>query len=162
MKEKLKETIISGVKGIKQILIVKKDKDEYKVKIAKVDEGERQLSYGVVLRADVEDRQGHTVPAEEVEKAAHKWMARSRHYDYQHVFDLDPGDAEVVESFIAPVDMFVVDEKPMVVKGDWVVVTHYKDKNLWERVKKGDIQAYSIRGFGIIEETNEVDSTKKT
>ena len=119
------------------------------VTIHKAD-SEKRLSYGVAYPAKPlgwHDSQNDYMTPEEITKAAHHYMINSRAYDMHHVkLDVTNDEAVVVESYIAPVDFTVNDH--VITKGSWVVVTHYPDIQVWERVKKGEFAAYSISGVG--------------
>jgi len=108
---------------------------------------EKQLVYGVVLRPDRFDSQGDLAPEEEIEKAAHRFMEKSRLIDWKHIKTLDHNKAVPVESYIAPQDLRI--NGRVVPKGSWILVTHVKDPDLWQAIKKGEIRSYSIRGFGV-------------
>lgn len=120
---------------------------EFTAEIVKSDD-EKRLVYGVSYPAkpsDWSDTQGDHIVADEIESMAHRWMIKSQQYDLQHqILGLPREQAVVVESYIAPVD-FTVGPRT-VTKGSWVVVTHFPSPDIWEQVKKGQINAYSIRG----------------
>jgi hypothetical protein len=110
------------------------------VRIVKQDE--RRITYGVVLEPGIEDAQGDVVTAEEIEKAAHGWMLNSREFEEQHDA---PSDSRVLESSLAPVDYDVNGEH--VKKGSWIVTSQHSEE-IWAKVKSGEINGYSIRGYG--------------
>ena len=118
----------------------------WEVELLKADE-EKQLVYGVVLRPDRFDSQGDLAPEEEIEKAAHRFLERSRLIDWKHIRTLGHDKAVPVESYIAPQDLRI--NGRIVPKGSWILVTHVKDPDLWQAIKKGEIRSYSIRGFGV-------------
>lgn len=145
----LKITHVSYVrKGAnkKQFFLMKSDDNdtnfekEVKLFINKANE-EQKLIYGVVYEPDEIDTQGEFAKAEEIEKAAHEFLADNRNIDLQHNFKPDYGT--VVESYIAPIDFKIENEN--VKKGAWVLVTKAKD-DIWEAVKKGEITGYSMAG----------------
>lgn len=117
----------------------------WEVEIVKADE-EKRLLYGVALEPQTKDSQNDIADEEEIEKAAHNFMIKSRLMDLQHKEVVDPKKAIPVESYIAMVDM-MVNDKP-IKKGSWVVVTKIFDDEIWQMVKSGAIKGYSIRGFG--------------
>jgi 2'-5' RNA ligase len=101
--------------------------------------------YGVVMHPYGPDSQGDETPAEEIEKAAHRWMIDARAHDVQH--DGVVLDAAPVQSFIAPMDLvFKADDgaEQTVLKGSWVVGVAVHDQQL-----KADIIAKRITGFSI-------------
>lgn len=104
----------------------------------------RQLVYGVVLTPGVRDSQGDVISAEDIEKAAHRFLVEYRKHDVQHSEAL--AGVETVESFIAPQDLMIAGQP--VLKGSWVMATHVSDADVWSRVHKGEITGYSIGGSG--------------
>ncbi len=108
---------------------------------------DKQLAYGLILRPNVADSQGDTYDDEEVEKAAHWYAANSLgKADWLHEAELPRGEAVLVESFVAPTSF---DWNGFEVrKGDWLGAMWIRDKDKWEAVKKGEIQAFSIKGQG--------------
>jgi len=119
---------------------------EYHAMILKADE-ERRLVYGVVLEPDTVDSQGDIISAAEIEKAAHKFLVKSRVVGDRHS---KKANAEVVESYIAPDDFEMGGQK--VKKGSWVLGVHISDDRLWDAVKKREYTGFSVGGFGIREE----------
>jgi len=118
---------------------------KWTVPILKVDE-EKRLVYGVVLKPNVPDSQNDVATPEEIERAAHEFLRRSRLIDYQHERVLDENEAVPVESYIAPQDLHW--DGYTVPKGAWVMVTHIPSDTIWKEVKEGRLRSYSIRGFG--------------
>jgi hypothetical protein len=96
--------------------------------------GARQLVYGVVLTPGLRDSQGDIVKAEEIEQAAHRFVAEYRKSDTQH--NQIPAGAKLVESAIAPHDMVFAGNP--VLKGAWVTVWKIEDPELWARVSDPD------------------------
>jgi hypothetical protein len=122
------------------------------VKIITKAEDEQKLVYGVVYEPDVEDAHGDSMTTGEIEKAAHKFLKDFRNIDTQH--DFESGAGELVESYIAPVDMDIDGE--IITKGSWVIVTKATD-DIWESIKKGEFTGYSMAGTA---ETIEKQETK--
>ena len=104
----------------------------------------KQIVYGVVLTPGLRDSQNDVVSAQEIEKAAHQFLVDYRKHDVQH--NESPAGIETVESFIAPQNMEIAGEQ--VLKGSWVMATHISDRDVWQRVEKGEITGYSIGGSG--------------
>jgi hypothetical protein len=104
---------------------------------------EKRLVYGVVSEPDTEDSQGDILSVDEIEKMAHGYLKDSRVIGEMH---LTEADAEVVESYIAPIDYKVGEET--IKKGSWVAVIRVNSDTLWEDVKTGDITGLSIGGTG--------------
>ena len=108
------------------------------------DDAKRNV-YGVVLTPGLEDSQKDIVSAEEIERAAHRFLTEFRKHDVQHAEN--EAAVQTVESYIAPQDMEIAGEK--VLKGSWVMVTHVSDPEVWERVCKRELSGYSIGGSAI-------------
>lgn len=108
---------------------------------------EQRIVYGVVLVPGVPDSQGDVVAPEDIEKAAHDFLARSRRIQVQHE---RPAKAEVVESYIAPADLVVAGRR--VSRGSWVMAVHVLDDELWSAVKSGRLTGFSVGGTGVREE----------
>lgn len=124
------------------------------VRIVKRDEV-RQIAYSVVLEprsAANPDSQGDWYTAEDIEKAAHRWLGHVAKGDgWGDVMHDEATRAGVpVESFIAPVDFGWGDgDRVEVVKaGSWVVGMFYEDADLWARVEAGEFDAVSVGGSG--------------
>jgi len=114
-------------------------KDTY----SKIIKAEKQLVYGIVLEPDTKDLQGDIISAPEIEKTAHRYMMTS-----QTLGDMHEGimtEAEIVESFIAPVD-YELDGEP-VKKGSWVMVIKIHDALLWQDVKGEKYNGLSIGAY---------------
>ena len=116
------------------------------VDLFKFDDDQR-LVYGVVLVPDIEDLQGDIISKEEIQAAAHDYQVKSRLIKAQHKA---PTDAEVVESYIAPVDIPI--GNGIAPAGSWIMVTRVNSAAMWAAIKKGDITGYSIGGVGEREE----------
>ena len=107
---------------------------------------EQQIVTGVVLEPETVDAQGDIISAEEIEKAAHKFLAKSRVVGEKHK---SQAQAEVVESYIAPQDITIGDQA--VKAGTWILSVKVHDGNLWEEVKRGEITGFSIGAIGMRE-----------
>jgi len=120
------------------------------VEIAKAD-SKRRIAVGVVLEprtADNPDTQGDWYTTEDVELAAHGFMASvakgEAFGDLMH-----DGTSRVgipVESYLAPVDFRLGDQE--VPAGAWVMAMHFPDDEIWGLVEKGEYAAFSIGGHG--------------
>lgn len=72
-------------------------------------EDDNRVVYGIVLEPDTVDSQGDVISAEEIEKAAHRFLQDSRTIGDSH---RKAAQAQVVESFIAP-ESFQIGGQPV-------------------------------------------------
>lgn len=122
-------------------------KEDRYVPILKADKY-KQIVYGVVLAPDEMDAQEDWMTAEDIEKTAHDYLIKSRVVGSGHK---KPIDAGVVESYIAPQDFDLSGQygSQKVKKGSWVMGVKVSDKDHWNKVVSGDIQGFSVGGFGL-------------
>jgi hypothetical protein len=106
--------------------------------IQKTDD-EKQIVWGAVYVPDKVDSQGDYMSAEEIEKAAYLFMSKGivSNIDMNH--DNEKTGAYVIESFIAREG-----DPDFPVVGTWVVGVHIPDEDLWEKVKDGTINGFSM------------------
>jgi len=108
---------------------------------------EQQIVTGVVLEPDTIDAQGDIISGSEIEGAAHRFLKDSRVVGLKHLVE---APANIVESHIAPIDFDFNGAK--ILKGSWIISVKINDDKLWEEVKAGGINSFSIGGFGIRED----------
>jgi hypothetical protein len=111
------------------------------------DEAKR-LVYGVVYEpwdGNNLDAHGDYATADEIEKTAHNYLPKYSEVSLMHKKRIN-SQAEVVESFIAPIDYRINGE--LIKKGSWVMVTHVLDEKIWKSIVDGELNAYSIEGHG--------------
>lgn len=125
---------------------IKKEAPQSKVQVLKADE-ERQIVLGIVLEPLSVDAQEDIMIPRHIEDTAHDFLANHRVVGFRHK---EEADAVVVESYIAPVDFELNGDT--VKKGSWLLGVYIKDKDLWQSVKDGEINGFSIGGFGEREE----------
>ena len=102
----------------------------------------RQIVYGVIYAPDVKDSAGDSASSEEIELAAHDFLANSRVLKLQHAGKQIK--AEIVESYISPDDFTLGKEK--ITKGTWVMAAHISDKKLWGQIVAGELTGFSMGG----------------
>lgn len=112
---------------------------ERKLKIASEDE---HLVMGEVYAPGIPDSDGEFMDAEGVKEMAYKFMKnlRLKAIDTAHNNKTVDG-ACVVESFIARKG------DPDFIEGAWVVCSHIDDPETWAKIKKGEINSYSLEAF---------------
>lgn len=104
---------------------------------------DQQVVYGVVSEPGVIDLQGDRLSESEIRKACHKFMQTSQQINKEHE---GPAKADIIESYIAPVDFRCGGQH--VRKGSWVLGVKVHDTGLWRAIKKGEITGFSIAGTG--------------
>lgn len=107
---------------------------------------EERYVFGVVLEPDVVDSQNDTYSAEEVRKAAHRFMEAHAQLGKQHS-EIVTGKLKILESYVAPVD-FAVGEQ-VIKAGTWLLAIRVVDDELWGAVKAGSFTGFSIGGTAI-------------
>ncbi len=112
-------------------------------KYVHIIKGDQQIVYGVVSEPDTVDLQGDRLSKAEIRKACHKFMVESQRIGKEHE---GPAKADIIESYIAPVDFKCNDQ--VVKVGSWVMAVKIHDPQLWDAVKKGEITGFSIAGSG--------------
>ncbi|WP_242255037.1 XkdF-like putative serine protease domain-containing protein [Bacillus cereus group sp. BfR-BA-01379] len=172
MPRKLKNVDVSFVSIVdkaankKKFFLTKSEQEptfEKEVKIIKGEDEDQKLVYGIVYSpgsagdSSTHDAHGDFMTAEDIEKSAHNFIAKYRNIDTQH--DFNAGAGEVVESYVAPVDMEINGET--ITKGTWVLVTKATDE-IWKDIQDGKMTGYSLAGVAeteVIEE--EVTKTEE-
>lgn len=111
----------------------------------------KQIVYGVILAPNEIDAQEDFMEPEEIEKAAHRYLMKSRVIGSGHD---KPIDAEPVESFIAPQDLEMTGQYgPQVVKkGSWILGVKVHDPQEWQKIVNGEYTGFSVGGLGAREQ----------
>ena len=112
---------------------------EFDTTVKKTNE-ELQLVYSEVYAPNVPDSQGDFMTVEEIRLMAHDFLARgiTDQVDVRHDNDTSYG-CHVVESFIARKG------DPDFIADSWVVAVHVGDPQLWQAIKKGEINGFSMQ-----------------
>ncbi|WP_162742360.1 XkdF-like putative serine protease domain-containing protein [Nitratireductor sp. OM-1] len=112
------------------------------VQFKKADE-EQQLVYGEVYAPTVPDSQGDFMTREAIQEMAHGFMRRGlvTKIDVQHT--REESGCYVVESFIAR------DDDPTFIPGSWVLGVKIPDPSVWNLVKSGELNGFSLDGLGV-------------
>lgn len=118
------------------------DETAVTIPFKKTDDDE-QIVYGEVYAPNVPDSQGDFMTAETIKAMAHEFMKNG----FVSKVDLNHSQEEsgsyIVESFIARADdtVFIPDS--------WVVGVKIPDVAHWELVKSGELNGFSLDGFGV-------------
>lgn len=104
--------------------------------------GEQRIVWAEVYAPNIPDSDGDFMDEETIMKMAYKFMKdmNLKKIDVQHKNDLVDG-ACVVESFIAR------EGDPHFIAGSWVVGVQIDNDEVWGRVKKGEINGFSIEAM---------------
>lgn len=110
-------------------------------------ESEEQKAWAPVLIPNEADKQGDVIPAPEIEKAAHEFLAKYRKIDTDH--DLLEGKGVPVESWtLKEAQTFTMpdgSESREYPAGTWMLGVEFTD-DAWDRIKSGELQGFSIYG----------------
>jgi hypothetical protein len=103
---------------------------------------DQHLVYGEVYAPNRQDSQGEFMRAETILKMAHEFLRSGRmdQIDVMHDNQVVPG-CSVVESYIAQKG------DPTFIPGSWVVAVHVPDEKLWQAIKRGDINGFSMEAL---------------
>lgn len=104
-----------------------------------VDTELRQATF-LVLAPEEVDLQGDIYNEEEVRKACHNFQLHCQKANLFHMIETDM--ASIVENYITPSD-FELDDK-FIRKGSWLQVWQIHDEELWDLIKKGEVNGVSI------------------
>lgn len=116
------------------------EKDSTRSRIV-IKSEEQCIVMGVVYSPLEIDTDHETMRSETIEQMAHDFLANGRvgMIDYQH--NRQPTASRVVESFIARKD-----DPDGFPEGSWVLGVKIYDPDLWQKVKKGEINGFSFSG----------------
>lgn len=118
----------------------------------KKQEPEKQIVYGEVYAPTVPDAHGDYMSEEVIMETAYDFMKHQRlkKIDVEH--NEHESGAYVVESFIARKG------DPDFLPGSWVIGVHIPDPILWDQVKRGKLNGFSLMGMGLKKKTTvEID-----
>lgn len=103
---------------------------------------EQQVVMGEVYAPMIPDSDGEYMDAKGIRDMAYKFMGDMKldQIDRQHTNELSTG-AHVVESFIAR------EGDPLFIPGAWVVGVHIPDATDWAKVKKREINGFSMQAL---------------
>lgn len=135
----------------KKASFVKKElKNSQIIPIFKADQS-KQIVYGVVLSPNEVDAQDDWMTSDDIEKAAHTYLSKSRIVGSGHTKKVE--GANVVESYIAPQDFQTQGQygSQTVKQGSWVLAVKILDPQEWKKVQTGEYTGFSVGGFGMRE-----------
>jgi len=109
--------------------------------IKKAD-AEQQIVWGEVYAPGFPDSQGDFMTVETVRNMAYGFMKKSAMDMIDTDHSREKNGSYIVESFIARED------DPDFIPGSWVIGVHVPDGDTWALVKNGELNGFSIDGFG--------------
>lgn len=117
---------------------------------------EKQMVFGVVYAPEQVDSQGEFALASDIEAAAYGFMKSKNVLSVDANHDFDPKAAYVAESWIIKGTDSLFDKEP---EGTWCVGIKVEDAELWERVKKGELEGISMAGSAVKIKKDEKDGS---
>jgi len=81
--------------------------------------------------------------AEEIRKMAYNFLRKGLVSNIDTNHSRQPNQSYVVESFIAR------DDDPVFIPGSWVLGVHIPDPAVWQMVKSGELNGFSLDGMGM-------------
>lgn len=139
-------SLVDKAANKKTFAIIKSEENptiEKNIPILKVDD-EKRIVTGIVYEPDILDAHGEFMAADEIEKAAHRFLKDFRNIDKQH--DFVATETEVVESWITKEDGKLGEQE--VKKGTWLLSVHVPDDDTWDEIRKGELTGFSMGGVG--------------
>lgn len=116
-----------------------------------VNEELKQVTY-VAMQPTV-DAHGDITDVNEIRKAKENFNKSAQRANLFHMMMTDT--FEVIESYIAPVDIIIDDH--FVMKGSWLMTLQIHDDSLWSLVKSGEINGISIGAMASVEQLEDED-----
>lgn len=120
----------------------------FSVPIIKVmEDGDQRIAFGPVLiplDEDEGDGQKETYDEEAVEFACHYWMESWQVMTEMHTEELEDKQFSILECYIAPVEFEL--NGHTIKKGTWLLMVRIVDDDIWQKIKDGELNAFSIGG----------------
>ena len=119
-----------------------KEQEKQNIQVVKATNEELKQATFLVLAPDEVDLHGDIYSADEVRKACHNFNQHCMKANLLHLVETDTFD--IVESYIAPVDMVLND---VIIKaGSWMSVIQVHSEEIWSDIKNGSLTGVSIGG----------------
>lgn len=109
----------------------------------KKSDDDEQIVYGEVYAPGIPDSQGDYMTVETIKMMAHNFMRKGlvNKIDVNH--SQQESGSYIVESFIARED------DPIFIPHSWVIGVKIPDIAIWDQVKKGELNGFSLDGYGV-------------
>lgn len=135
--------------AVSPVLVRKSDRGA--VAIKKTD-AELQIVWGEVYAPGFPDSQGDFMTPETIRDMAYGFMQKGDLTAIDTNHSREKNGSYIVESFIARED------DPTFIPGSWVLGVRVPDNDTWDLVKSGELNGFSIDGFGVrVDTTIEID-----
>jgi DNA adenine methylase len=124
---------------------------------------EERFTLGVVLEPDVVDAQNDQYSKEEVRRACHRFAEFYLNAGLMHR-ELANGRIVILENYLAPCDFMAENGEP-VKEGTWLQGRGYRDDEIWQKIKNGELTGLSIGGSAIrkpIENAKGIENTSES
>jgi DNA adenine methylase len=118
---------------------------------------EERYTLGVVLEPDVVDAQNDRYSKEEVRRACHRFAEFYLNAGLMHR-ELANGRIVILENYLAPCD-FMAENGDRVKEGTWLQGRGYRDDEIWQKIKNGELTGLSIGGSAIRKPTESTENT---
>ena len=112
------------------------------IQIKKLDQ-EEQVVFGEVYAPGFPNSQGDFMTPDEIKKMAYNFLRKgiASNIDVNH--SQTPSGSYVVESFLAR------EGDPTFIPGSWVLGVKVPDQTVWQMVKSGELNGFSLDGIGV-------------
>ena len=101
------------------------------------------MVFGEVYAPGFPDSQGDFMTPDEIKKMAYNFLRKGLDVEHRRQPLAEPSGSYVVESFIAR------DGDPIFIPGSWVLGVKVPDQSVWQMVKSGELNGFSLDGFGV-------------
>jgi len=119
-----------------------KEQEKQNIQVVKATNEELKQATFLVLAPDEVDLHGDIYSADEVRKACHNFNQHCMKANLLHLVETDTFD--IVESYIAPVDMVLGEQA--IKAGSWCCVLKVHSEVVWADIKNGSLTGVSIGG----------------
>lgn len=118
--------------------------------VLKAIDMEQRVCTEIVYKPIVKDLHGEWMSPETIESAEQSFRTNlEKGLVTANLFHVTPTNKFTIKkSWVLPQDTLFEGKEESVVKGTWLVETHYNDDQLWEMKKSGKLGGLSLGGFG--------------
>ena len=121
-------------------------KKDFPIDVISKDEVKGEEVLGIVLVPDEPDGEGDIFTKDAVKNACYQFNRDFMNQTYRHQHFLTKEQVEVVESYIAPVEMRMGDK--VIKEGTWLMRSIIHDPEIQKDVREGRLKGFSVGGYG--------------